>query len=144
MKKTILIICILALTLSIFGCGSSTENFRTAYLSEGYEEITDHSILEQISTNEHVEEVIVFAPVGDKYNKLAICKFASVDKLKSAMFENPAFTNHIDGLTGETPDELYNNAVEKGCVKGNYLLLFVSISPVKKLDFIRIFSSVNI
>lgn len=144
MKKAVLIITLLALFISIFGCGSPTEDFRSAFISAGYVEVEDFSLSEQISSHEHVEEEIVFAPNGDNYNKLAIYKFSSADKLKSAIFENKSFVNHIDGLTGETPDELYNNAVEKGCVKENYLLLFVSISPVKKADFIRIFSSVNL
>ena len=144
MKKILFSTFALLLCLTLFACGNQSADIRQAYINAGYVELTDLSIFSEMTSHQSVEETLAFTPEEGAYDKLAIFMFSSVDALKTAIYENSTFVNHIEGLSGSTPDELYNNAVQSGYVNKNYLLMPISMSPVKKAEFIRIFSSVNL
>lgn len=140
MRKIFAVILAVVCALSFVACSGKIDAIKTAFEREGYvevEEATEKEIYESLAGDKYELEVRVFA---EGYRKAVVLSFASESELKKALFEEESFSGIVDS-EGQTVDEMYESAEEKGYVNGNCAVVPISVSPTVVADILTIFKN---
>lgn len=147
MKKVLLVVMVLVLSLAFVGCGSSYGKIKTAFENAGYVESEEfEELINEIKTELDKEDAKVnihYLYNKSKFYSATVIEFNNVNDIKAQLEKSDsAYADMLkDFMSSDDAKELYQAAVDKGIVNGNCLLVPGAITPKGIQEIIDVFKN---